>query len=249
MLTRRQFLYLSSMFLIGCSHVRLSNLFTEKIEGGNLYFCNLSESLNQKNLEKITIGVRNNFERIGITTKNNDLIKCSNYPSLGSLDVLMLLTDNGFGAGFDGMFGIKNSRENDSLYSDIRGEFKLPYDELTTECNLGVACVAPTLNKLREANIPANYLTDSQKIKYIIDLCTHEIAHGYGASHIKGNILKAPSLIKYFMYAAHINNSCFHEENILKMKKFIKNVKNSPLTKDEIITLRNKSLKEYILVS
>ena len=94
--------------------------------------------------------------------------------------------------------------------------------------------------------------TEDKRIKSIVAVSIHEIAHGLGAPHIepaKGCTGEVCEPKQFYMYQGnHYNPSTFHYINIKKMKAFIQKVQaiSKDITKEDkgkiIVDLRMRSI-------
>ncbi|MBI2647321.1 hypothetical protein HYW99_02490 [Candidatus Woesearchaeota archaeon] len=214
----------------------------DTVTAGNLYFYKADNFLTYDELQFMLNSMEINFNKIGIKFKNVKVIDKEQFQELNGLDILIYILNEEKGVS---TFGVRDWQGIVNDYTRLKLKIRFPYDELVSYTNTGFVNLGDLkYDCLANMAIP----TKEQFFRVIIQMLTHEVAHGLGASHVfytKKNprpdvlstVLGFPN--DYFMgFRNCIRDQSFYEGNIVQMKDFIKETISSKYSKQEIINKR-----------
>ncbi|MCH8945775.1 MAG: hypothetical protein IIA85_02540 [Nanoarchaeota archaeon] len=246
--TSNFFIVLSTAATLSCSPMRIPNKELSRYEcnsensinSGKLYFYEHSKT--SLDLMHIINKVQDNFCEIGIKFHKAEVFRRGEFPSLDDIDILILVDEEYPDKNFRGGFGIEFKN-----YLTMKPRIGFNYNQKTAKTNVGF--IYPKIIFQDIGREISRRLSDSEKLKLIVQLSTHEVAHGFGASHVQP-IYSIPSFPQpYFMGTQTLDNKqSFLPRNVSKMKKFINETKTRKMGQEDIIKLREDYISKKDLM-
>lgn len=208
----------------------------DTITAGNLHFYNINTFLSWEELQSVLNSVIKNYNEIGIRFKHASICENDNFPALKGLDILLYALDGDNTLFCGGRYGIND--DYCDHYTGLKKIIDIPYDKMTSEINTGFFTTKNYLICLDKI-YPSHPFPREEILKIIIQIATHEIGHGLGASHVWDT--------DYFMGRIQPKKEkSFHPDTVNQMKQFIETVNSHNLNPGKIGELREIYLGKYI---